>query len=899
MRFATGARLGPYQLLGPLGAGGMGEVYKARDTRLDRTVAVKVLSERLAVDHARRARFEREMRAVAALNHPHICVVHDVGEAEPASTDSVPAPIPFLVMEYLEGQTLAERLLRGPLSAAEVLRYAIELADALDHAHRHGLVHRDLKPGNVMLTKAGAKLLDFGLSKLQPCPDLIGLSTLSPGGEPLTSEGAVLGTFPYMAPEQLAGREADARSDIFAFGALLYEMATGRRAFEGSTAATVIGAVLHTDPPAPSSVQPLALPALDRIVARCLGKDPDDRWQTARDLLLELKWIVAHPTTPLAPQARHHDKTAALMVGVAMAAVAVTAAAFAIARGDNAADTAPIRLPFSAPDGLTLADAAISGSVTISPDGERVAFVVMSSGGRRGLWIRELDTLSAQPLAGTDGALDPFWSPDSQSIGFFAQAKLKKVRVSGGPPQVLCDALVPTGGTWNHDGVILFSTGAGLQLAQVSAAGGMPAFLPADTINEERSRPHFLPDGRHFVYYGRPQKWGIYVASIDSPQATRFLVEGVGAAYANGHLLVLRGAGRGSEAATLWAQPFDASSLQFTSEASAIAERVAYQSGRASSSFSVSGNGRLIYGSFKSLETQLIWFDRSGKPLGNVGGPVRYLRPSLSPDGDTIAATRVDPDTEQDDLWLIETARGIASRFTSYPNFEDMPVWSPDGSRIIFTSPRNTRPNLYQKALSGGAEELLIRSDFNDQPNDWSRDGRFLLYQRLHPKTQWDLWYLPMSDEADRRPMAFLESNFNERLARFSPDGRWLAYTSDESGRDEVHLRSFPRGDVQRQISANGGSAPNWRGDGRELFYLEPGGNLMAVNMAPGTTVEAGPPKTLFLTRISAVGEYPGSGRNYTVAPDGQRFLISTVTEEHRSIPTTILLDWPAVLGRR
>ncbi len=433
----------------------MGEVYKARDTRLDRTVAVKVLSEEFAADPDRRERFEREARAVAALNHPHICNLHDVGEAtipsqvareqsqgasHQPSAISHDTVVRFLVMEHLEGQTLADRLVRGPLPTIELLRYAVELADALDHAHRRGLVHRDLKPGNVMLTKAGAKLLDFGLSRLQPRSDLFGLSTVSPGGAPLTAEGTVLGTFPYMAPEQLTGREADARSDIFAFGAMVYEMATGRRAFEGETAATVIGAILHTDPPPVSALQPVAPPALDRIVSRCLAKDPDDRWQAARDLTLELKWIAEHAAPLEADRQRQTKRTPGTMALAALSVVALAAAAytaFSVRRAP--ADEPVVRLPFSPPEGLTLADFS-TGSIMIAPDGGRLAFVASDRDGKQLLWIRPFDSLGARVLAGTDGAAYPFWSPDSRFIGFFAQGKLKEIQASGGAPQIISDA---------------------------------------------------------------------------------------------------------------------------------------------------------------------------------------------------------------------------------------------------------------------------------------------------------------------------------------------------------------------------------------------------------------------------------------------------------------------------
>ena len=501
MALTVGARLGPYEIISAIGAGGMGQVYKARDTRLDRVVAIKILGEQFAGDADRRARFEREAHAVAALNHPHICHLHDVGEAPGGEASGGKAEsIRFLVMEYLEGQTLEDRLVRGRLPAADVLRYAVELADALDHAHRRGLVHRDLKPGNVMLTKSGAKLLDFGISRLQARPDLTALATVTAGAGPLTAEGTVLGTYPYMAPEQLSGRDTDARSDIFAFGAMLYEMATGRRAFEGTTAATLVGAILHTDPPPVSAMQPLAPYGLDRVVSRCLAKDPDDRWQTARDLMLELKWIAEHAVPP--PFDRKRDKKLALLASTAaaVAVVAVAALAFTIANGRLSPAEEPIvRLPFSPPDGLTTADVSTGGAVTISPDGQRLVFVATGDDGRQLLWVRPLDSLDARPLPETDGGNFPFWSADNRTVGFFAQGKLKKIQIAGGPPQTVCDALQPRGGTWSRDDAIVFSAGAGYELYRVPAGGGVATAIPADGFNQERLRPSFLPDGRHFV----------------------------------------------------------------------------------------------------------------------------------------------------------------------------------------------------------------------------------------------------------------------------------------------------------------------------------------------------------------------------------------------------------------
>lgn len=877
-------------------------MYKARDTRLDRIVAIKVLPEHFAADPDRRERFEREARAVAVLSHPHICGLHDVGEARGPESTSLDS-IRFLVMEHLDGQTLADRLVRGALPLPEVLRYAVEIADALDHAHRQGLVHRDLKPGNIMLTGTGAKLLDFGVSKLHQSPCVPALATVSPHDAQLTAEGAVLGTFPYMAPEQLEGREADVRSDIFAFGATVFEMATGCRAFQGETAAALIGAILHTVPPPVTAVQSLSPPALDRIVARCLAKDPDRRWQTARDLMLELQAISERDAPPIAHGQR---RTKLGLVAAAPLAVLAIAAAVVFMIGDRRsapADDTTVRLAFSPPDGLTLADLVIGGPVTISPDGERLVFVATARDGRQLLWVRSLGSLAAQALPGTDGGAYPFWSPDGRFVGFFAQRKLKKTQVSGGPPQTLSDAILPRGGTWSRDGVIVFSTGAGRQLYRVPAGGGVATPLPGDGLNQERHWPSFLPDGRHFVYFGRPQKHGIYIAAIDSSNARLLLSDYVGVAYAPpGHLLVLRGSSRGAPAGTLLAYAFDPARVEITGDPTPVAERIRYESGLARGAFTVSGNGTLIYGDIDRSTTQLTWFDRSGKALGDVSGSIAFGQPSLSPDEKTVAVERVDPVTQDQDLWLIDMPRNIPSRFTSQPNnITFMPVWSPDGARIVFASARGTPPNLYYKASTGvGGEELLFKSTSNNQPTDWSDDGRFIVYAGMDPKTQWDLWLMPMSGtEVQRKPVPFLQTEFNEHLGRISPDGRWIAYASDESGTNEVYVRTFPVSGAKRRISVNGGNEPKWRSDGKELFYLAADGRLMAVGVKPGPDLEIGSPTPLFKARMGPTRNF-GYDVNYTVTRDGRRFLISTLTEASESSPaTTVILNWYAALSQQ
>jgi eukaryotic-like serine/threonine-protein kinase len=878
----------------------MGEVYQARDTRLDRIVAVKVLSEAFAADGDRRARFEHEARAVAALNHPHICDLHDVGEgmAPPGSTWSA-GTIPFLVMEHLEGPTLAARLVGGPLSLTEALRYAQEIADALDHAHSRGLIHRDLKPGNVMLTKTGAKLLDFGLSKLQHAHGVPTLATVSAEDLQLTAPGMLLGTFPYMAPELLEGHEADARSDVFALGAMVYEMVTGQRAFQGRTAAVLIGAILHTEPPPLSALQKLAPPALERLVTRCLAKRPEHRWQSARDVMLELNWIRDDKAQQHAPSPRH--RKFGVMLPAAVAILAIVSVAFTIS-GRAPPRESTLRLALPAPDGLRLADVATAGPVTISPDGRRVVFAAVGPSGTQTLWVRPLDALTAQSLNGTEGGAYPFWSPDSQSIGFFAQRKLKRVQIGGGRPQTIGEAVVPRGGTWSKDGVIIFSAAAGRQLFRLSSQGGAMMALPPDGFNDERNWPSFLPDGRHFLYFGRPQKFGIYAGSPDSGVAVLLLNDYVSATYsAPGYLLGVLGSARGAPGGTLMAHSFDARSLELSGEARAIAEEIQYYSAPGNGAFSASENGTLVYSTTENPKPRLVWFDRRGNQLGSLGGTAAYGQASLSPDDKMVGVQRVDPITHNEDLWLIDTTRDVASRLTTDPNIDFMPVLAPDATGVVFASARGAPPNLFHKLFSGSQTdgERLVQSTYNQQPTDWSRDGRFIIYAGLNPRSQWDLWLLPMSpNSADRKPAPLLQTEFNEHLGRLSPNGRWLAYVSDESGTNEVYVRAFPKSETVRRISANGGSEPRWRGDGKELFYLAADRTLRAVVVSEEAGFETGAPGALFTIRIASTRN-SGYDVNYTVTRDGLRFLVSAVTEEWGRFRTTIVINWPAALSSR
>jgi serine/threonine protein kinase len=875
----------------------MGEVYKARDTRLERTVAVKVLPQHLSASPEVRQRFEREAKTISSLSHPHICALYDVGNQD---------GVEYLVMEFLEGETLTERLLKGALPAEQVLRYGIEMADALDKAHRQGIVHRDLKPGNIMLTKSGVKLLDFGLAKaVAPVSSTSGLSVLpTQAGASLTQEGTILGTFQYMAPEQLEGKEADVRTDIFAFGAVLYEMATGQKAFSGRSQASLIGAIMHTEPPPVSTVQPMTPPALDRVVKTCLAKDAEDRFQTAHDVKLQLQWIAEGGSlvglpAPVAARRKSRERIAWLAAAVA------TLAALGLAFLTLSRPREPARMVATSilPPEKT-AFVFDGGPMALSPDGRRLAFVAPSSDGRNLLWVRPLNAVSAQPLAGTDGATYPFWSPDSRFLGFFAGTKLKKIDASGGPPQSLCDAPNGRGGTWNRGGAIVFSPSARDPLQRVSSAGGAAAPVTEfDSSKQEFSHrfPAFLPDGRHFLFLAQRVGAGdqnppeICVGSLDSKERRLLVRASSNAIYAppsegaaQGHILFTR-------ERTLLAQAFDAKRLRLTGEPFPVGEQVQYFGAFGFGVFSASENGSIAYQSGGSGGlSQLAWFDRAGKQIEVVGAPAEYVRLRLSHDGRRVALDINDPQTGRLDIWIYDLSRKVLTRLTFELANNIFPVWSPDDGRIVFSSSRKGLLGLYQKASSGtGTDEALFSQETSVKiPSDWSQDGRFLVYHAIdtRSKTGWDLWVFSVEE---KKPFLFLSTPATDNMARFSPDRRWLAYQSDESGRTEVYVQSFPARGGKWQISTNGGAQPIWSRSGKELFYVAPDGKLLAVGVTAGASgFEAGTPQALFETRMKSA-----LGWRYDVSTDG-RFLINTVLGETRANPITLVQNWAAELKK-
>jgi serine/threonine protein kinase/Tol biopolymer transport system component len=723
MPLEGGARLGHYEVISPIGAGGMGEVYKAKDPRLNRTVAIKVLPAHITERAELRERFEREARAIAAFNHPHICVVHDVGRHD--ETD-------FLVMEYLEGETLADRIARGPLPFDQIVAYGTQIADALDKAHRIGVTHRDLKPGNVMITKTGVKLLDFGLAKVQEPAASFGSASIVPTlatAQPLTVQGTILGTLQYMAPEQLEGKEADARSDIFALGSVLYEMATGRRAFEGKSHVSLMAAILEHDPPPVSILQSLSPPRFDDVVRICLAKNPDERWQSAADLVHELK-LITRPETIGVPSTKGVGKRERFLWAGALAAATVASVllfwlasqreepakvSFEV-RADSVGVTAPLLL-------------------ALSPDGRHLLATV-EEGSTWRLWLRPIERVTGTPLRGTENASSrPFWSPDGRRFGFFADSKLKVMDVSGAPPQTLADTPRPYGGTWNRDGIILYAPAEG-PLFRIAASGGEP--VQVTELNQSRGEtahrlPHFLPDGNHFLYFVASRKTelsGVYVGALDSKETKRLLQGTSMALFAPPDLLVF------PRESTLMAQRFDPNQLAFSGDPFQVAENVATNPLTGSAGFTVAGNGALAYRTGGAGQgRRLTWMSRSGAVEGIVSTPAAYSNVDVDPTGKRLAV--FEPDGGGD-IWIVDLERETNTRFTFDPGSDGTPVWSPDGAQIAFTSDRNGGvANIYAKASTLiGDERLLFESPNNKLVTDWSPDGRYLLYEETDPKTK-------------------------------------------------------------------------------------------------------------------------------------------------------------------
>ena len=893
MALGPGSRLGGYEVLELLGAGGMGEVFRARDSRLGRDVAIKVLSEGLKLDAHRLARFEREARVLASLSHPNIATLHTIEELGDTHA---------LVLELVDGETLGQRIANGPIPLAEALAIAQQIATALEAAHEHGVVHRDLKPSNVKLRPDGnVKLLDFGLAKvLVPDSNRRDPKEATATALGAAPGGAVVGTPAYMSPEQARGLPVDKRADIWAFGCVLYEMLTGERAFAGEHTSDVIARVIERDPD--FNEVPAETPgAIRRLLQRCLAKDPRHRLRDIGDARLEIS--EARTSTPApelgAPRAsiRWPERAAWSIAILGLGVLAI----LALPRGT----LEPSLVRFDV-DTLPTSDAF---AFALSPDGRNLVFVATADG-KPLLWVRALEQVGAQPLAGTEGASYPFWSADGRAVGFFADGKLKRKDLSGGPPRVLADAPAARGGAWNRAGDIVYAPEATVGLKRVSATGGAVSTVTVLATDHGSHRwPQYLPDGRRFLFFvglGQASARGVYIGSLDGGEPTRLLAGETAAVFAPpGYLLrVLDG--------VLVAHRFDAESGTPEHEPLPLAQPVGTDDGTFHSAFSVSDTGILAHRPGGGTKRQLVWVDASGAPLGTLG-PVDDgvpAAPELAPDGRRLALTRAPEGTG--DLWLIDVARNVASRMTFDPGVDAYPVWSPDGESLVFTSGRGGRMDLFEKASSGVTDERPFLETGQDKvPQDWSRDARFLLYTVQDPQGGADLWAVPLdadqvaaenSARTPGQPFPVAQSGFDEGQAKFSPDGQWIAYVSNETGRQEVYIQPFPDLSRKWQVSSGGGIHPRWRPDGGELFYLAPDLRLMAVAVqitSSPASITTGVPHALFSTRLATTGPYVFTAgifakAQYAVAPDGQ-FLLN-VAHDALAPPITLVLNWPAEL---
>ena len=907
MALTAGTRLGPYSITAPLAAGGMGEVYRARDMKLDRDVAIKVLPELVSHDPERLQRFEREAKTLASLNHPNIAIVHGFEEAHGTTA---------LVMELVEGVTLAARIagaadsseLSGtaaagrPIPLDEALPIARQIAEALEAAHEHGVVHRDLKPANVMVSQDGAvKVLDFGLAK-PALSEVSGAAGLALSQAPtlavptMTQAGMILGTAAYMSPEQAKGRDADKRSDIWAFGCVLYEMLTGSRAFPGADLAETLAAVIRSEPNW-AALPPDTPASIHRLLRRCLTKDRKARLADTSSLRIEIDDARLRPEQGAGASRTFGRERLAWATGVLLLGLV---SAFALAGAVRQAPReSEIRFDIAMPPDLDIL------SLAISPDGQRIAFVARSDG-RPNVWIHTLDGRAPRPLDGTDDAQDRvFWSPDSGSLGVFAEGKLKRIDLQSGAVQTLADAPLGAGGAWSRDGVILFAPTRG-PLFRVSQGGGTAtAVTRVEGPSIRHVSPQFLPDGRHFLFFsaGDPELRGVYVADLDGAAAPRRLLDDADAAAvyeASGHLLFPR-------QGALLAQRFDVDRLTLTGEPWQVTASVGVDQTQGATRLSVSDTGSLVYRGtdVEARQRRLVWHDRSGKELQRLDDrdPVNANHMALSPDGRRLAVSR-------ESIWMFDTARGLLTRFTSQQ--DSIPLWSRDGARLVFQSTRDGVRNLYQRELAGSEDELLLATPGSKGANDWSPDGRLLLYRDVDPRTGFDLWVLPFEQEgvgagsatnlgetsARRGPLRPVEgadavpiahTSATETNGQFSPDGQWIAYESDESGRFEIYVQPFGGQGTRQRVSIDGGTQARWRSDGTELYFIAPGGLLNAVPIRLSRDEgpsDFGAPVPLFQVRVDA-GD-PGYPQ-YIVSRDGQRFLVNTIVDAGPGVVSAIL----------
>jgi tRNA A-37 threonylcarbamoyl transferase component Bud32 len=888
MPLNPGTHLGPYEILSPLGAGGMGEVYRARDTRLGRDVAIKVLPQHLSSNPEVRARFEREAKTVSGLNHPHICTLFDVGRE--GETD-------YLVMELIDGETLATRLTKGALPTPDVLKIGTEIADALERAHRAGVIHRDLKPGNVMLTKSGAKLMDFGLARATGLAGAAGsgasMLTQSPTvAHPLTAEGTIVGTFQYMAPEQLEGGEADARSDLWAMGCVLYEMATGQRAFEGKSQASLITSIMGTEPTPVSQVAPTAPPALEQLVRACLAKDPADRVQSAHDVKLQLSWMAqagSQVGMPRPATTRGRSRNM-LAWAVAVAAVVVAIGAVVLSKKPTA-DSPAVYAYLQPPRGVLFSSSTDRPlPLAISRDGSTIAFCARDGEGPDLLWARSLGNDDAHPIPGTEGAQGPFFSPDGRSLGFFANSELKRVDVAGGPVITLASGIDQRGGTWNRDGVILFTGNSYGPVSTIPADGGsVTAATALDTTRAETTHryPYFLPDGRHFLYLARRAGAGagenptIYVGELGSNSRKALMEVASNIAYASGHLVYIRGG-------VLVAQRFDTGKLAVEGPAVPLVDDARMDTRFSRGVFAVSENGVLICMTGRDqTRTQLRWLDRTGKPLGDVGEPADYTyggTPCISPDGRSTVMPIANVDRGVSDVWIVDLATGRRQKLTVDTLDHPGAHWLPDSRSAVVSTNTTTGEGSLEAIQFDGTQTNVVRSGENFL---WPESivGDRLLYVIDSPQNRGEIFLASLSGKT--KPEPFMATRADEECAQFSPDGRFVAYVSNETGRPEVFVAAFPQPGGRWQASQSGGVEPRWNRNGRELFFVDPSNHVVSLDVEFGAGgFRAGATRPLFQWH-GAAGQW-----RYDVAPDGNRFLVAAALEEDLARPVTILTDW-------
>ena len=885
----VGRRFGPYEVTTLIAAGGMGEVYRAVDSRLERTVAIKILPEHLAADPERRERFGREARIVSTLNHPHICTLYDIG---------VQDGVPYLVMEYVDGQTLEARIHRGPVAWPQSLEHLQQIADALDKAHRRGIVHRDLKPANVMLTRAGVKLLDFGLAAWT-APHGSGAVT-GPAldrAPRLTGEGRIMGTVHYLSPEQLQGKQSDARSDIFAFGILAYEMLTGRPAFDGDSHAALISAILTDEPEPITELVPDVPDAITRTVARCLTKDPDGRWQTANDLSFQLQSMIAasdrSTTTGARPLSRWWERavwTAALVTSLTVAAFIWTRIpTTGVARPDN---RPPVRFSLVPPEGEAFAS-GFDTPFAVSPDGRSIGFVSTTAEGTRQLWIRSLEDEQQHRVQGTEGARDPFWSPDGQWIGFFAANTLKKVRISSGLTQVIARDVSTIGGaSWNTEGTILFVSNVG-GLSRVAAQGG--AVVPATKAAAGGHLwPQFLGDGRHFIYVAGVTR-SIEIGSLDNDSPRTLMVFPIrpsALAYASGYVFYVNDN-------TLFARRFDERRLDFSGESTRVADRIPVM-GPGRARFSVSAAGILAYWSYPpGTPARLHWFDRAGRASTAVDAPALYQGFALSPDGARLVLSRTD-DTGGADLWLHDFVRGTETQLT-FDRAAFTPHWSPNGTRVAFAGPGpGPPPKLFvQDIARSGAALLVSDSRLPTFAAGWTPDGRSIVAVEIDPVNRYDLWLHVLNGTSATR--LSINTAADEFHGTVSPNNRWIAYVTNESGQPEVWVASFPSGEVRRRVSPSGGTMPQWTNQGREIVYVSGDKQVTAVTVnTESDGIKIGAAQLLFpiedlldIDRASL-----GTENTFAATSDGRRFLAAVRAPHTVTPPVRLVVNWSTLLGR-